>query len=89
MGIPVEISKNECDNVFDSIIQENHSVIIKTIHGLSVEHDCKFVFRRCFSSFPNKTVLIKHKESCKQQEISNKTSNESHLFWKKHFHKNS
>ena len=34
-------------------------------------------------------MLIKHKQKCGDDNITTiKTSNESHLFWKKHFHKN-
>ena len=41
------------------------------------------------SSYSGQNVLKRHKQRCDQQEItSNKTSNESHIFWKKHFHTN-
>ena len=34
-------------------------------------------------------MLIKHKQQCIQKEItSNKTSPESHIYWKNHFHSN-
>ena len=34
-------------------------------------------------------MLIKHKQKCGEDNITTiKTSNESHLHWKKHFHKN-
>ena len=34
-------------------------------------------------------MLIKHKPKCENNDITTiKTSNESHLYWKKHFHKN-
>ena len=34
-------------------------------------------------------MLLKHKEKCGDDNITTiRTSNESHLFWKKHFHKN-
>ena len=32
---------------------------------------------------------MRYKQRCEQQEVTaNKTSNESHLHWKKHFYKN-
>ena len=50
--------------------------------------DCKFVCRRCLSSYANEKVLEKHKFKCNQQEITSiRTSNESHIYWKKYFHK--
>ena len=34
-------------------------------------------------------MLMKHKQKCGDDNITTiKTSNESHLYWKKHFHKN-
>ena len=34
-------------------------------------------------------MLMKHKEKCGEDNITTiKTSNESHIYWKKHFHKN-
>ena len=41
------------------------------------------------SSYTSENILIKHKQKCGDDNITTiKTSNESHLFWKKHFHKN-
>ena len=43
--------------------------------------------RRCLNSFLSQNVLMKHKRTCEKQEIrAFKTSNESRLNWKKHFH---
>ena len=35
-------------------------------------------------------MIIKHKENCeqKQEVTTNRTSDESYLYWKNHFHKN-
>ena len=41
------------------------------------------------SSYKSENILIKHKPKCENNDITTiKTSNESHLHWKKHFHKN-
>ena len=41
------------------------------------------------SSYTSENMLIKHKEKCGDDKITTiKTSNESHLHWKKYFHKN-
>ena len=48
-----------------------------------------FVCRRCLYSYTCENALINHKEKCGDDNICTiRTSNESHLFWKKHFHKN-
>ena len=52
-------------------------------------HNKKFVCRRCLKSYTNKNALINHKEKCGDDNIGAiRTSSESHLYWKKHFHKN-
>ena len=44
--------------------------------------------RRCLCSYSNEKFLNKHKFKCQQQEITSiRTSNESHIYWKKYFHK--
>ena len=52
----------------------------------SGKDDSKFICRRCLSSYASQNVLIKHKQSCEQEEITAiKTSHESHLYWNKTF----
>ena len=53
------------------------------------DHNKKFICRRCLSSYTSENMLLKHKPKCENNDITSiKTSNESHLHWKKHFHKN-
>ena len=53
------------------------------------DHNKSFVCRRCLTSFTCENALINHKEKCGDDNICTiKTSNESHLYWEKHFHKN-
>ena len=41
------------------------------------------------SSYTSENMLIKHKEKCgEDNKTPIKTSNESYIYWKKHFHKN-
>ena len=41
------------------------------------------------SSYTSENMLMKYKQKCGEDNITiTKTSNESHLHWKKHFHKN-
>ena len=58
------------------------------MHVFLGKPDCRFICRRCLSSYSNQKVLNKHKFKCQQQEITSiRTSNESHIYWKKYFHK--
>ena len=87
--IPIEISKNDSDTVIDLAIYKNHYVLIKKLDVFLGDHYKKFICRRCLSLYTSENMLIKHKQKCRDDNITTiKTSNESHLFWKKHFHKN-
>ena len=87
--IPIEISKNESDKVIDLLIYKNHYALIKKLHVFLGDHNKSFVCRRCLNSYTCENALINHKEKCGDDYICTiRTSNESHLYWKKHFHKN-
>ena len=87
--IPIEISKNDSDRVIDLAIYKNYYVLIKKLNTSLGDHIKKFICRRCLSSYTSENMLIKHKEKCGDDNITSiKTSRESHLYWKKHFHKN-
>ena len=87
--LPTEISKNESDNVIDLLIYKNHYALIKKLHVFLGDHNKSFVCRRCLNSYTCENALIKHKEKCGDDSICTiRTSNESHLYWKKYFHKN-
>ena len=87
--IPIEISKNNSDRVIDLAIYKNHYVLIKKLDVFLGDHNKKFICKRCLSSYTSENMLIKHKPKCENNDITSiKTSNESHLHWKKHFHKN-
>ena len=87
--IPIEIIKNGSDKVVDLLIYKNHYAFIKRIHVFLGDHNKSFVCRRCLNSYTCENALINHKEKCGEDNICTiRTSNESHLYWKKHFHKN-
>ena len=87
--IPIEISKNNSDRVIDLAIYKNHYVLIKKLDVFLGDQNKKIICRRCLSSYTSENMLIKHKPKCETNDITSiKTSNESHLHWKKHFHKN-
>ena len=86
--LPIEISKNGSDNVIDFLIYKNHYALIKKLHVFLGDHNKSFVCRRCLNSYTCETALINHKEKCGDDNICTiRASNESHLYWKKHFHK--
>ena len=86
---PTEISKNESDNVIDLLIYKNHYALIKKLHVFLGDHHKTFVCRPCLNSYTCENALINHKEKCGDDNICTiRTSNKSHIFWKKHFHKN-
>ena len=42
------------------------------------------------NSYTSQNVIIKHKQLCGERDITSlRLSNESHIYWKKHVHKNS
>ena len=87
--IPIEISKNNTDTVIDLAIYKNHYVLIKKLDVFLGDHNKKFICRRCLCSYTSENMLIKHTQKCGDDNITTiKTSNESHLYWKKYFHKN-
>ena len=87
--IPIEVSKNDSDRVIDLAIYKNHYVLIKKLNVFLGDHNKKFVCRQCLSSYTSEIILMKHKQKCGEDNITSlRTSTESHLHWKKHFHKN-
>ena len=87
--IPTEIIKIESDKVIDLIIYKNHYALIEKIHVFSGNHNKSFVFRRCLVSYTCENALINQKEKCGDDNICTiRTSIDSHLYWKKHFHEN-
>ena len=87
--LPVEVSDNNSDRVIGLAIYENHYILIKKLDVFLEDHNKKFLCRHCLSSYTSENMLMKHKPKCGDDNITTiKTSNESHLHWKKHFHKN-
>ena len=87
--IPIEISKNNSNRVIDLAIYKNHYVLIKKLDVFLGDHNEKFSCRQCLSSFTSENMFTKHKQKCGDDNITtSKTSNETQLHWKKHFHKN-
>ena len=88
--IPIEVSKNDSDRVIYLAIYKNHYVLIKKLNVFLGDHNKKNICRRCLNSYISENMLIKHRPKCENNNITTiKTSNESHLQWRKHFHENS
>ena len=87
--IPIEVSKNDSDKVIHLAIYKNHYALIKKLDVFLGDHNKKFICRRCLSSYKSENMLVKHKQKCGEDKITTiRTSNESHLHWKKQFHIN-
>ena len=87
--IPIESSKIDSDRVIDLIIYNNHYAIIKKLNVFQGDHHESFICWRCLNSYTSENMLILHKPKCENNDINTiRTSLESHIYWKKHFHKN-
>ena len=87
--IPIELSKNKSDRVVDLLIYKNHYALVKKINVFLGDHHKNFICRRCFNSYTSENMLTIHKPKCENNDITTiRTSSDSHLHWKKHFHKN-
>ena len=54
------------------------------------DHNKKIICRRCLNSYTSENMLVLHKPKCENNDITAvTTSNESHIYWKEQFHKNS
>ena len=87
--IPNEIRKNQSDRVVNLLIYKNHYALIEKLHVFLGDHNESFVCRRCLNSYTNENMLKIHKPKCENNDITTiRTSPESHLHWKRPFHKN-
>ena len=86
---PFEISKNDSDKVIDFLIYRIHFALIKEINVLLGDHHKNFNCRRCLNLYTSEYMLVLQKPKWKNYDITTiRTSLESHLHWKKHFHMN-
>ena len=87
--IPIEISKNNSDRVVDLLIYKNHYALIRKLKVFLGYHHKIFICRRCLNSYRSENLLGIHKPKCENNDITTiRASTESHLHWKKHFHRN-
>ena len=64
-------------------------LLLKKLNVFLGDHHKTFICRRCLNSYTSKNMLKIHKAKCENNDITtNRTSSESHIQWKKHFHKN-
>ena len=87
--IPIEVSKRDSDRVIGLLIYKNHYAPIKKLNVFLGDHLITFICRGCLNSYTGENMLKLHKPSCENNDITTiKTSSESHLHRKKHFHQN-
>ena len=85
----MRLVKNNSDRVIELAIYKNHYVLIKKLDVFLGDHNKKYICRQCLSSYTSENMLMKHKHKCGEDSITTiTTSKESHLYGKKHFHKN-
>ena len=86
---PIEVCKNNSDRVIELLIYKNHNALIEKLNVISGDDHQNFVCRRCLNSYTCENALINRKEKCGEENIFTiRTSNDSHLYWKKHFFEN-
>ena len=86
--IPIEISKNESDRVVVLLIYKNHYALIKKLNVFSGDHNKSSICRQCLNFYTNENTLTCYKEKYDSDNICTiRTSNDSYLYWKNHFHK--
>ena len=88
---PIEINKNESDRVVDLLFCKSHYALIEKLKNKKNlgDHHKSFLRRRCLISYTTENMLKIHKPKCESiDKTTIRTSPESHLHWKDHFHKN-
>ena len=87
--ITTEISKIDSNGAVGLIIYKNHYALNKKLNVFLGNNNKKFISRRFMNSYTSKNMLMMHKSKCENNEITTiRTSSESLLHWKDHFHKN-
>ena len=85
----IENSKNESDKVMDLLIYKNHYALIKKLNVFLEDHNKNFIYKRCLNSYTSANMLLIQKPKCERYVITFiRTSSESYLHWKHHFHEN-
>ena len=86
----IETSKiDESDRVVDLSIYKNHYELKKKLNMFLGEHHKNFICRRCLNSYTSENILRLQKPKFENYDITTiKTSSNSHLQWKNHFHQN-
>ena len=86
--ILIEESKNDSDRVVDLLIYKNHYALNKKLNVLLGDHHKIFIPRCCLNPYTSENVIMIRKPNCEKNDITTiRTSIDSHLHWKNHFHK--
>ena len=85
----MKLIKKISDRIFELGIYKNHFILIEKINVFLGDHHKTFICRWCLSSYTGENMLKLHQPKCENNDITTiRTSKESHLHWKNHFHKN-
>ena len=69
-SVPIEVSKNVSDRVFDSLITKNLFILKKKLFVFKCKHDSKNICRWCLSSYLIQNGSTKHKQRRKLEKIT-------------------
>ena len=84
-SVPIEKNKFVSDRNVDFLKHRNHHTLNKKLNVFLEDHNKKFV---CLNSYTSENMLMIHKPICENIDIcSIRSSSDSHLHWKGHFHK--
>ena len=73
----------------DFINYKNHFIFIRKLNAFLGKQDCRFICRKCFNSYTDQDVFKNVMQKCGEQNITSiKLKDGSHVYWKKHFHRN-
>ena len=87
--VPIEVNKNDSDRVLDLAVYRDHYVPNKKLNVILGDHNKTFICRRCLISYTSEDIIMLYKQKCGDDNTTTiRTSPESHLHWRKHFHKN-
>ena len=77
------------DRFVDLLKYKNYYALIKKINAFLGDHHKNFTCRRCLNSCTSENILMIQKPKCENNDITTiRTSIDSHLHLKNHFHKN-
>ena len=87
--IPIEIRKNESDEVIGLSIYKNYYTLNKKLSVFLDDHNKNFICRRCLNSYTSEHLLMNHTEKFGGYDFFTiRISSDCDIYWINLFHKN-